>query len=168
MMNIRQATKSDMEAILHIYSRAREFMKEHGNPTQWDASYPSADMIASDMNRGCHYVCLEQGEVVGTFALLIGAEPTYQVIEQGAWHYDVPYGTIHRVASIGTAKGVAKGCFDFCRTQIDYLRIDTHHDNYPMQGAITQYGFQRCGIIHVDDGSARIAYDYYAHTLPRK
>ena len=29
-----------------------------------------------------------------------------------------------------------------------------------MQAAIEKYGFRKCGIIHVKNGSERIAYDY--------
>lgn len=51
------------------------------------------------------------------------------MIDNGSWSYDIPYGTIHRVASSGKAKGVAKACFDFCFGLINYVRIDTHRDN---------------------------------------
>ena len=40
----------------------------------------------------------------------------------------------------------------------DNVRIDTHADNIPMQGAIANQGFTKCGIIHVEDGSPRLAY----------
>jgi hypothetical protein len=45
------------------------------------------------------------------------------------------------------------------KEQISHLRIDTHHDNYVMQHAIIQAGFQRRGIIYIGDGTPRIAYD---------
>ncbi|MFR4020990.1 MAG: N-acetyltransferase, partial [Clostridia bacterium] len=106
------------------------------------------------------YVCEENGKIVGTFTLIFGEDPTYQIIEKGAWHSQQPYGAIHRVASDGTAKGVAGACFDFCKEKADYLRIDTHADNRPMQAAVLRYGFRQCGIIYTRDGSPRIAYDY--------
>ena len=90
---------------------------------------------------------------------IVGEDPTYQKIEHGAWHSAETYGTIHRLASDGQAKGIAKICFDFCKTKCRYLRIDTHQDNKPMQAAILKYGFQKCGIIHVANGSERIAFD---------
>ena len=97
---------------------------------------------------------------VGTFTLIVGEEPNYQRIENGAWHSDKPYGTIHRMASSGAAKGIAKACFAFCCEQIDYLRIDTHRENLTMQAAIQQFGFRKCGTIFVENGTERIAYDY--------
>ena len=98
-------------------------------------------------------------QIVGGFAFIIGREPNYAVIENGAWHSDQPYGTIHRIASNGQAKGIACACFDFCHSKIDCLRIDTHADNKPMQNAIDSYSFRYCGIIHVADGTPRNAYD---------
>ena len=93
-----------------------------------------------------------------------GEDESYRVIEDGAWHLDQPYGTIHRLASNGKARGVSKACFDFCTAQIGYLRADTHADNRPMQRLLEAYGFRRCGVIHgAFDGGERIAYDCIAH-----
>ena len=37
---IRKATPADRPEILEIYSRARQFMRETGNPSQWGDTYP--------------------------------------------------------------------------------------------------------------------------------
>ena len=155
----RGAVRGDLAQILKIYARAREFMAENGNPTQWGTSYPERDMLVGDIRRGESYVMLDGRRIVGTFAFIIGPDPTYRVIEDGAWHYDDPYGTIHRLASDGSVKGIAKACFDYSRQKYPYLRIDTHEDNLPMQKAILRYGFQKCGTIYLSDGAPRIAFD---------
>lgn len=122
--------------------------------------YPTRGIAAYDIARGSSYVLTEDGEIAGTFALIIGEDESYRVIEDGAWRLDKPYGTIHRLASNGKAHGVSKSCFDFCAAQIDYLRTDTHADNRPMQQLLEKYGFQRCGIIRgARGGGERIAYD---------
>ena len=159
-MEIRKTVKEDIPVIMDIYENARAFMRSTGNMTQWNNGYPSVDIIAEDVCQGHSYVCIEDGAIVGTFAFIIGEDPTYQVIENGAWHSDRLYGTIHRLASTGVVKGLSRKCFDYCRERIDYLRIDTHADNKPMQEAIKKYGFEKCGIIYVRDGSARVAFDY--------
>ena len=159
-MQIRKTTLADVDAVAAIYDRARIFMREQGNPTQWAGEYPNADTVHTDVTNGVGYVCEQAGRVVGAFAFIVGDEPTYQVIEGGSWRSDELYGTIHRIASDGTVRGVARACFDFCATQISHLRIDTHADNRPMQGAILKFGFERRGIIHVEDGSPRLAYDW--------
>lgn len=159
-MEIRQAVIDDLPAILKIYEKARNFMKENGNPTQWAGGYPEKELLENDIKQKQCYVCVEDNQIVGVFVFIIGEDPTYQIIEQGAWHDSMTYGTIHRIASDGRIKGITQKCFDFCSKKNKYLRIDTHADNLPMQNAVQKYGFQRCGIIYVRDGSPRIAYDY--------
>lgn len=161
-MYIRKAKNNDLPVIMKIYEKARLFMKNNGNPTQWSSGYPDEEIISKDIADGNFYVCIENNSIVGVFAFIIGEEPTYQRIEQGAWHSSMQYGTIHRLASDGSTKGIARSCFDFCREKCSYLRIDTHRDNKPMQAAIRKYGFRECGIIYVRDGSERIAFDYMA------
>lgn len=156
---IRLSKIADLPTIMAIYDEARQFMKANGNPTQWDASYPSRELIAADIAAGHSYVIEKDGVVVGTFVFVIGEDPTYEVID-GAWHAAGPYGTIHRLASNGQVKGLARQCFDFCQERIPYLRIDTHADNQTMQAAVRRYDFQDCGTIYVADGSPRLAFDY--------
>ena len=90
----------------------------------------------------------------------MGEDPTYAVIENGAWLNDRPYGTIHRIGSDGKKSGVLRHAADFCLERTKDLRIDTHEDNKIMQALVESYGFKRCGIIHIDDGTPRIAYHY--------
>ena len=159
-MKIIKANETHIPEILEIYVKARKFMKENGNPTQWEEGYPSREIVEKDIAADHCYVCIENENVVGVFVFIIGEDPTYRVIYQGAWRSEKEYGTIHRIASDGTTKGFARRCFDFCREKCSYLRIDTHANNKPMQRAIHSYGFQECGIIHTRDGSDRIAFDY--------
>ncbi len=79
-------------------------------------------------------------------------------IEDGNWLSDEPYGTIHRIASDGTVSGVVKMAVEYCRKTILNLRIDTHEKNKTMQHVVEKIGFIRCGIIYLEDGSPRIAY----------
>ena len=132
---IRLAEMQDIPAILAIFDQAREFMRNTGNPNQWSASYPNRQLVEEAIQSGHCYVFEEAGQVVGTFAFIIGPDPTYQEIE-GAWHFSEAYGTIHRIASNGQVKGLAHQCFDFCLQQIPYLRIDTHEDNHPFAATV--------------------------------
>lgn len=65
--------------------------------------------------------CMENEKVVGVFVFIIGEDPTYRVIYQGAWRSETEYGTIHRIASDGTTKGFARRCFVFA-DKSNYLR----------------------------------------------
>lgn len=86
-----------------------------------------------------------------------GIEPNYAKIEEGEWLNDKPYGVIHRLSSSGQRKGIADICIRWCLQQCPNVRVDTHQDNRIMQ-KILENGFQRCGIIYVEDGSPRIAF----------
>ena len=116
----------------------------------------------TDMEKGICYVCTEGEHIAGVFVFFKGEDPTYRVIREGNWHRNSPYGVLHRVASDGSIKGIARFCFDFAKEKCDYLRIDTYKDNIPMQNTLAKNGFCRCGIINTDDGSPRIAYDWEA------
>lgn len=158
MMTVRLAQERDFSAILKIYDHARRFMAENGNPTQWGMTYPDAQLLREDMEEG-HLFVVTDGEMVhGVFSFLVGPDPTYALIEDGAWHSDARYGTIHRIAGDGTG-GVFCACLEYCSGKSDYLRIDTHENNKVMQHVVTKNGFRRCGIIYTDNGTPRIAFD---------
>lgn len=161
---IRTAEISDLSEILAIYASAREFMRKSGNPGQWGDSHPPREMLEDDIAKKRLYIIESgTGDALGCFALIGGDDPTYAVIEGGAWSSDAPYGTIHRIASNGRARGVFAECVAFAREKYDYLRVDTHRANIPMQRAIAAQGFKYCGIIYVEDGSPRLAYDLAAN-----
>ncbi len=157
-MNIRKAEQADLEAVLGIYGRAREFMRESGNPEQWAGAYPPRGMVEGDIARGNLYVLTEGGARAGVFCFFIGEEEDYREIRDGAWPNDAPYGVIHRVASSGVSQGVVRASVRYCAQFVSSLRIDTHRLNRPMRRALEDEGFAQCGIIKAPDGTDRIAY----------
>lgn len=158
---ITLAESKDLPRILQIYERARRFMKETGNPSQWKDNFPPESLLAADIEAGQLYTVRDAkgGAIHGVFALIIGKEPTYARIEQGRWLSDTEYGTLHRVAGDGRVHGIFGAAVSFCGEKIRHLRVDTHENNQVMQHLIARNGFQRCGIIYVEDGSPRIAYE---------
>lgn len=144
---------------MRIFDSAKKYMTAHGNETQWGDGYPGVDILKNDIINGDSYVLSDNGKLVGTFTLVFGEEPTYNVIKNGEWNFDKPYGTIHRLASDGTVRGIARACFEYCFEKTDYLRIDTHENNIAMRAAIESFGFKKCGNIYVRNRSERIAYD---------
>lgn len=156
-MNIRNTKMSDLNKVLNIYEYARFQMKLNGNPNQWKDNRPAESLILEDIKNKNSYVIEKDGIIYGIFTLIIGVDPTYQNIE-GNWLNDKPYGTIHRIASSGVEKGIFDMALNYCLTKIDNIRIDTHQDNKIMQHLLEKNGFLKCGIIYVDDGSPRIAY----------
>lgn len=156
-MTVKKALITDLEGILPIYSYARKQMALNGNPTQWGTIHPAAEILKNDIENQNLYLIEDDGNPAGAFAFIVGPEPTYQEID-GAWLNDLPYGTIHRVASFGVVRGILKECLDFCASSHPNIRIDTHRDNIIMQHLLEKEGFHKCGIIHVEDGTPRIAY----------
>ena len=162
-MYIRKTVESDLPRVLEIYARARAFMAETGNPRQWGPTrWPPEALLRQDIARGRSYVCVDGGDVVGTFYFAAGPdiEPTYRDIAEGAWLEDGPYGVVHRIASDGSRRGVGRFCLDWALEKCGHLRIDTHPDNRVMQGLLEKLGFSKRGIIHVlEDDDPRYAYE---------
>lgn len=157
-MNIRNTTLADFPKILSIYAYAREQMRQKGNPLQWGDNRPSEAVLLEDIRKCRSYVMEEKNQICGVFTFIIGEDPTYQIIKDGHWLNEAPYGTIHRIASSGAAKEIFQKCLVYCLAQIPNLRIDTHEDNVLMQHLLEKHGFHKCGIIYVEDGSPRLAY----------
>lgn len=151
----------DIPAMMDLYAQARVFMREHGNPNQWDDSYPSRELLEKDIAFGNSYIVEDdEKNLAATFAFIKGEDPTYYGIENGAWLNHEPYGTIHRLAGNLSCHGIASGCIGWCKSQIGNLRADTHEDNKIMQHLLEKNGFVRCGIIHLANGAPRIAYQF--------
>lgn len=159
MKTIRLSTFNDVSLILQMFDHSRQIMRSNGNTFQWPDGYPTAEMVLRDIERQASHIIEEDGRAVGTFALVVGIDPTYLEIEEGAWKDDSrPYGTIHRLACMPGTKGIADCCFDYCQQQINNLRADTHEANKILQHILDKHGFEYCGIIHIADGTPRKAY----------
>ena len=155
---VRKAIYEDLPRIEEIYAYARKFMAENGNPNQWGTTTPPTYQLEDDIEKGDLYVLIQDNTIHGVFYFFIGPDPTYSEIEDGCWRSDTTYGTIHRIAGDGSG-GVLAAAVAFGKQLINHIRIDTHHDNKIMQQAVLKYGFHRSGIIHLEDGDPRIAYD---------
>ena len=155
---IRIAREEDLPQVLRIYAYARGFMAANGNPNQWGTTNPPRETLEGDIAEQKLYVAVKEGMICGVFFFDIGEDPTYHKIYDGAWLSDATYGTIHRIASLGSG-GIFAACVDFCLQKCSHLRIDTHGDNHIMQHVVEKNGFQRRGIIYIADGTPRIAYE---------
>ena len=156
---VRPAKLSDLGRIEEIYSYARDCMEKNGNPNQWGKTNPPTAQLRQDIAQNRLFVISDGESIHGVFFFWVGEDPTYQRIDGGAWRSDTPYGTIHRIAGDGSG-GILKTAVAFAEGKIGHLRMDTHEDNRVMQSALAKLGFQPSGIIYLEDGSPRIAYDY--------
>ena len=169
-MVIRQATSADIPALRPVFEAAKGIMRADGNHDQWSApGFPDDSLLLRDIARGGGFVIessvmpgltghLAAPRIVAYFALLPSPEPTYDVID-GAWLTDEPYGVIHRMASYPEVHGIFSTIIDYAASRFAHLRIDTHRDNRIMQHLIEKHGFTYCGIIWLEDGTERLAYE---------
>lgn len=158
---IRKAVIDDIPELLRVFNVAKQYMRDSGNPNQWGASYPPVEDLTNEINSGFIYAMLnESGHIYGVFLLMDIPEPTYSYIDGGKWIDDTEYGTIHRVASDGTQKGVFNELIEFARERFNHLRIDTHEQNLTMQHVVQKHNFKYCGIIYLKNGDKRLAYEW--------
>ncbi len=159
VLSVRPATTEEIPLLQDIFDSARAFMRRSGNLTQWEGGYPSDAQLIQDIESDALQVCMENGAPCGVFALC-GHEPTYDVIEGGAWPDDAPYLTVHRLAVAGRGHGIGSFCLQYAKDKGLNVRADTHRDNIPMQKLLLKNGFVYCGIIHLKNGDERLAYQY--------
>lgn len=159
---IRRATANDFPTVQALIQAGRQKMMAAGNTKQWSDNRPSPEQLRKDIALGNSYLVTEhvgkEERVIGTFAFIAGPDPTYSVIDGGKWLNDAPYCVLHRVATANGAHGIMRTITDYCFTQTKNIRIDTHEDNKLMQGALKRLGFAYCGIIYLEDGDKRLAF----------
>lgn len=156
--------EEDQYQALAILEEARASFKAQGID-QWQGDYPGLEDIIADRKAGQGLVLKKGSLVLATAALCPGPDPTYGVID-GAWRWEGPYGVIHRLAVSQAHKGRGLATYfvnalagRLLSQGIDLIRTDTHRDNHAMQALIRTSGFSYAGVIRLEDGSPRLAYE---------
>ena len=161
-MIVRKATEADLDRAMALYDVARAFMRANGNDVQWVNGYPSLEVAEADLLSGSLLACEDEGKVVAVMTYLEGPDETYAQIEGGSWLADRPYWVVHRLAVGTSGRGVGSFCLrwavaDAAARGCD-LRCDTHELNLPMRRTLAKAGLRECGVIHIADGTPRIAF----------
>lgn len=170
-MNLLHAKKKDLEKIMGIIKDAQELLANQ-NIDQWQNGYPNTAIVLKDIQNNQSYVVKsERGDVTATAMFSTENEPTYSKIK-GNWIRpgQIKYGVIHRmaVAKNFRGKGIAKFIFNACEQmllnmQIPSMRIDTHKDNFGMQKLLKTMGYSYCGVIYLENGDKRLAFEKLIH-----
>lgn len=157
---IREARVADIDCIMPVLEAAKRIMRSDGNMSQWSDGYPSKEAILADISWSGGFVIEDPDNgIVGYFAFLPSPEPTYGYIEGGEWlDAGKPYHVIHRIASYPDVHGIFSDIMEFCFSRDPNIRIDTHRDNSIMRHNIAKHGFTYCGIIYLESGDERLAY----------
>jgi GNAT superfamily N-acetyltransferase len=164
-MVFRKANYNDIDRIYEIIKQAQEYFRENGID-QWQNNYPNPEIIEKDISNGECYVLEKENLIVATVVLSFNAEKSYERIYDGSWISDRRYAVIHRIAVDNRLKGkrlssvILKHLEDLCLDRKVYcLRVDTHQDNKSMIKMLSNNGFIYCGIIYLESGAKRIAFE---------
>ena len=165
-MNFRKTRNEDIPAVMKLIDQAKAYMKENGID-QWQNGYPNAESIRKDIEQDYSYVMEDEGKIIGTLAVIFDGEPTYDKIYDGEWKTtEEPYAAVHRVAVDAECKGrgiagtMIEEVAKLCRERgIRSIKNDTHRDNRSMQRMQAKNGFEYCGVIYLQNGAERIAFE---------
>jgi ribosomal protein S18 acetylase RimI-like enzyme len=166
-MRLIASITSDVSDIMDIIKDAQNYLADL-KIDQWQDGYPDEEQINLDIKNGDSYLVLNDAdEVMGTTVFTTKKESTYQSIE-GEWltSENILYGVIHRLAVSDAYRklGIAKFVFNECESQlrkmkVKSMRIDTHRENKGMQRMLKIRDYKYCGIIYLDSGAERLAFE---------
>ena len=173
-MKLVRSTLIEIPAIMKIIGDAQRFLASQGID-QWQDGYPTEDQIKLDIANQDSYIIIDsEGVIIGTTVFTFKPESTYQQIG-GNWetHDNSIYGVIHRLAVDDAYRksGLARFVFDECEELVKThetatsLRIDTHRGNLGMQGLLKKRNYNYCGVIYLDSGDDRLAFEKTNLTL---
>jgi GNAT superfamily N-acetyltransferase len=167
-MEIRKTQATDLAAVMALFDEARGTIAALGID-QWQNGYPSEDVVREDIALARAYAVTDGGELCGTFVLIEDGEVTYDRIYDGHWRTGdeaTDYLAIHRVAiSVRMrGKGISTALIEYAAQRARALsrrslRIDTHRGNVVMRRMLEKHGFVYCGIIYLQNGDERVAYE---------
>ena len=163
-MEIKKAELCYLPRLSEILEEARRNIAELGID-QWQKGSPSAKDLKNDIKNGELYMSKEGEEILGFCYIGFSGEPTYDKIYEGKWKRE-KFATVHRVAvaSASRGKGVFRALIGFAENLaremgMESVRIDTHRGNYKMQSALSKNGFEKMGIIYLENGDERLAFE---------
>jgi len=161
-MILRKTQLNDVVRVMEIINQAKTYFKNNGID-QWQEGYPNEESIKEDIINGEAFVLEDKGKILGTCMVTIQGEPTYDVID-GKWLSDGDYVCVHRIAVDNQYKGAGLASVILDQAVAMYsnyhsVKMDTHQDNLSMQKFLTKYGFVYCGLITLQNGALRRAYE---------
>jgi len=163
-MKFIKTSNKDIDNVMKIIKKSQEYFKSQGID-QWQNNYPNNNVIQNDINNGHSYILIKDDKIIATTAISFDGENTYNKID-GKWLSENDYAVIHRIAvdklykGLGIGGKIIKEVEKLCKEkEVNSIKIDTHKDNKSMKRLLEKNGFEYCGIIYLDDGSERIAFE---------
>ena len=166
-MKVKLSSLGDISRIMEIIKDAQNYLAAL-KIDQWQDGYPNSTKIELDISNEDSYIVLNNAnQIIGTTVFSTKTERAYQKIE-GNWmtSENSKYGVIHRLAVGDEYRklGMAQFVFNTFESKlkqmnIKSMRIDTHKDNKGMQYMLKKRGYQYCGIIILESGDERLAFE---------
>lgn len=164
-MDFRKAIYTDIENIMEIITQAQDYLKSKGID-QWQNNYPNMETIKNDICNKDGYIVLENENIVGYVVVSFNKEKSYEKVYGGQWISNNEYAVIHRLAVHKNYRGkdvstiIIESVEKLCLVKnIKSIKVDTHEYNKSMQKLLKKNSFIYCGVIFLEDGNKRIAFE---------
>lgn len=164
MIILRQATPSDLDAIMVMIDDAKSLLKSQ-NSTQWQDGYPADADIEQDLKNENGWVLTVDG-VPAAYLAATDFDENYLAI---SWDCNGPYWALHRfaVSQAFRGQGLAQKLITLVmeegqRQGVKAFRLDTGFENHVIQHLADKLGFQERGVITVKSDNhdpRRLAYE---------
>ncbi len=165
-MKVRLATKDDLGNVMACVKRLKKEYFEVNNIPQWQGEYPSKEIFSADLEAKRLFVMYMGECLIGFASVGFEPEPTYSKIEGGEWACDGKYAVVHRFGINPDWHGMGMGpalmglADKLCEARnVPAIRADTHEQNGAMIHLLEKCGFEKRGVIHLENGDPRIAFE---------
>jgi len=155
---IEKAKFSDIDEIVALAAKTRENMLFNGLK-QWIGNYPDKISFMKDFEKNGLYIYKEGETIIASISILPENDPAYKEIDWLKNHSLV----IHRVVvnPYQQKKGIGIELFTYAKNlgiqgRYESIKVDTHPDNFKMQGLIIKAGYTKIGYL---SGINRLAYE---------
>ena len=123
-MQIRHTRPEDLPAMQEIFADARAFMRENGNPDQWETDSRRRKCWTRYLALHRSFVCEDNGKIAATFAFRpTASRPIASFAAAHGWTMR-HYGVVHHIAAAKGTHGAASFCMNWCVEQCGNIRID--------------------------------------------
>lgn len=150
-MKIRQAKKTDLNAIMEVYDSCVKGMIKLGID-QWDETYPNREIIQQDLLIGDYYVGIIENEIVAGIKIDTVQDPTYLTINWADKTNN--FMVVHRLCSKTKvwSQGIGKKMMDFAeslakKNNCVSMRLDTYINNPKAIAFYKRIGYNQLGDI---------------------
>lgn len=165
-MKVRPAKKEDLANIMTCVRRLRKEYFETNNIPQWQGDYPARENFAADIEAKRLFVMYMGECLIGFASVGFEADPCYAEVEGGAWKDDGAYAVVHRFGinpdwhGMGMGKALMGLADKLCESKkVSAIRADTHEQNAGMIHLLEKCGFEKRGVIHLENGDPRLAFE---------